>query len=95
MKKACSIALVAVCLVASDVWAEPLAVGAEDTIRSILTAHQGKRVTVKLHSGSEMTGKVGEVNNAIIHLMELSGKEYFDAVVSIGNIEAVVIRAKQ
>ena len=95
MKKACSIALVAALLMVSQVWAESLAVGAADTIRSILTAHKGKRVTVKLNSGSELTGKVGEVNDDIIHLMALSGKEYFDAVVSIGHIEAVVIRTKQ
>jgi len=95
MRNACLILLIALGLMASQVWAEPLAVGANDTLRSILIAHKGKRVTVKLNSGSELTGKVGEVNDNIMQLMELSGMEYFDAVVSIGKIEAVVIRTKK
>ena len=51
-------------------------------------------MTVRLKSGSELTGKVGEVNSEVVHLIELSGMEYFDGVASVKAIEAVVIRTK-
>ena len=85
--------LVSGILLMPNVAADPLSVTSDDSIQSILSAHQGKRVTIKLESG-ELTGKVGEVNGKIVHLLELSGKEYFDAIVSINEIEAVVIRTR-
>ena len=94
MKKYIPLLLASGILLMSNVVADPLSVTSDDSIQSILSAHQGKRVTIKLNSGSELTGKVGEVNGQIIHLKELSGKEFFDAVASIKKIEAVVIRTK-
>ena len=94
MKKYISLLMLSSVLIVSSVVAEPLSVNADDTIVSILMAHKDKRVTVKLKSGNELTGKVGEVNDKIVHLIELSGMEYFDAVTSIKAIEAVVIRTK-
>ena len=94
MKKYIPLLLASGILLMSNVIADPLSVTSDDSIQSILSAHQGKRVTIKLNSGSELTGKVGEVNGEIIHLKELSGKEFFDAVASIKKIEAVVIRTK-
>jgi len=94
MKKYLLILVVSLSFLATSVFAVPLTVGSSDTIQSVLMAHQGKRVTVKLKSGTELTGKVGEVNENIVHLMELSGKEFFDAVTSIKTIETVVIRTK-
>jgi len=94
MRKYILLLLASGILLMSNVVAEPLSVTGDDSIQSILSAHQGKRVTVKLKSGSELTGKVGEVNGEVVHLIELSGKEFFDAVASIKKIEAVVIRTK-
>jgi hypothetical protein len=94
MKKSLSILLLSGILLVSNVVAEPLSVSGDDTIKSILTAHKGKRVTVMLKSGVELTGKVGEVNGEVVHLMELSGKEFYDGVAAINKIEAVVIRTK-
>ena len=94
MKKYIPLLLASGILLMSNVIADPLSVTSDDSIQSIFSAHQGKRVTIKLNSGSELTGKVGEVNGEIIHLKELSGKEFFDAVASIKKIEAVVIRTK-
>ncbi len=95
MKKYLSVLLISGILFVSNVVAEPLSVSSTDSIKSILVAHKGKSVTVMLKSGSELTGKVGEVNSEIVHLIELSGKEFFDAVASIKKIEAVVIRTKR
>ena len=67
-----------------------LSISGNDTIQSVLTANEGKRVIVRLASG-----KVGTSNGEVVHLIELSGREFFDAVVSIGKIEAVIIRTRQ
>ena len=74
--------------------ADPLSVGDNDTIRSILTAQQGKRVAVKIKSGEELTGTVRAVTGKLTHLGELAGKEYYDAVIVNKAIESVIIRVK-
>lgn len=78
----------------SIVMADALKVGQNDTIVSSLEKYKGKRVSVKLSSGVEMTGTVGVVNNSVVHLGALSGKEYFDAVINVDDIEAIVVRVK-
>ncbi len=75
--------------------AAPLTVSADDSIQTVLAAHKGKSVTVKLNSGEELTGKVGDVTAKLVVLQELSGKEFFDAAVSLEKIAAVVVRARE
>lgn len=81
-------------LVALPGRAEPLSVGNNDSIGSILTAQMGKRVAVKIKSGEEYTGTVRTVTKELTHLGELAGKEFYDAVIVNKAIEAVVIRVK-
>lgn len=94
MKNYLSMFLIVGFLMTFNAVAEPLLVTDGDSIQSILSAHKGKRVTIKLKSGNELTGTVGEVNGHVAHLRELSGKEYYDAVTSLKSIEAIVIRTK-
>lgn len=75
--------------------AEPLSISEKDDIESVLKAHNGKRVTVKLVSGDELTGTIGAVNDNVVYLRELSGKEFFDAVVNTDEISAVIIRTRE
>jgi len=75
--------------------AEPLSVKAVDSIVSVLKAYDGKRVTVKLDSGEELTGTVGSVNDDLVQLRELSGREFFDAAVVTDDISAIIIRTKE
>jgi hypothetical protein len=82
-------------LLSSAVIAEPLSITADDNIESVLKSNDGKQVTVKLGSGDELTGTIGTVNGKLVHLRELSGKEFFDAVVSMDNISAIIIRTKK
>ena len=79
-------------LVVGAAAAAPLELAANDTVQSVLSAHQGKRVTLVLGSGTELTGTVALINGDIVQLRELSGKEYFDAVVALPGVTAVVIR---
>ena len=82
------------CVAALQVRADPISVGEKDSISSILTAQKGKRVSVKVKSGEELTGTVMTVTKKLTHLGELAGKEYYDAVIANKAIEAVVIRVK-
>jgi len=71
-----------------------LSVGKDDTIRSVLTTMVGKRVTLDLSAGQELTGTVRSVGEHVVHLGELQGKEYYDAIVDIDKVSAVVVRVK-
>lgn len=71
-----------------------LEVQAADTVKSVLERQAGKTVTLRLAAGEEITGKVTKVGDRIVHLSELAGKEYFDAVVPLEVIHAVVVRAR-
>jgi len=66
-----------------------------DTIQTVLTAQKGKQATIRLVSGEELTGKVGEVTDKLVVLQALSGKEFFDAVIKMGDISAVLVRNKE
>lgn len=72
----------------------PLTVGSSDTVQTVLEVQRGKRVTVKLTSGQELTGIVKTVSGDVVHLAQLSGKEFYDAVVATSSISAVIIRTK-
>lgn len=74
--------------------AEPVSVNPADTIENVLTNYVGKRVSIKTKSGGEMTGKVISVGTKLTHLGELSGKEFYDAVIVNKNIEAIIVRVK-
>jgi hypothetical protein len=75
--------------------AAELKVGANDTVQSVLAANKGARATVRLRSGQELTGVVREVNARVAHLGALSGREFFDAVVPLEAVDAVLIRTKE
>ena len=74
--------------------AEPLALKKGDTIADVLKTKIGKKVSVKTKSGSELSGKVLLVGKNVTHLGELTGKEFYDAVIVNKDIEAVIIRTK-
>lgn len=72
-----------------------LRVGASDTVQSVLAAQKGARVTVRVRSGQDLTGVVREVNARVVQLGAVSGKEYFDAVVPLEAVDAVLVRTKE
>ena len=88
MKKATVITLITCLILSCGAYAEPLAITGSDTIDTILTAQKGK-------AGDDLTGIVGEVNKEVVQLRELTGKEYYDAVVVLKGIEAVIIRTHE
>jgi hypothetical protein len=66
-----------------------------DTIGSVLERHVGKRVELKLASGESVSGTVGKVEQLVVHVERLVGKDFYDAVVRIDGIDAVVFRARE
>ena len=65
-----------------------------DAIRDALKSREGKSITLVLNSGTELTGKLGEVTKESVRLTELSGKEFFDATVELDAVAAVVYRVR-
>ena len=61
---------------------------------NVLKAQMGKRISIKTKSGNELSGKVVLVGKKLTHLGELTGKEFYDAVIVNKDIEAVIIRTK-
>ena len=84
------------CLVfAASALAEGLAVSPMDTTGSVVAAQKGKRITVRLRSGQELSGVVRDASERLLVLGEVSGREFFDAVVPLDAIEAVLVRTRQ
>lgn len=71
-----------------------LRVTPSDSVETVLAAQKDKRVTVRLRSGQEITGSVRSVSSKLVQLGAVTGKEFFDAVVPLEAVEAVLVRTK-
>ena len=71
-----------------------LRVAATDSVETVLAAQRDKRVTVRLRSGQEITGTVRNVNGKLVQLGAVTGREFFDAVVPLEAVEAVLVRTR-
>jgi len=80
---------------ATAVYAEAPVVKAGDTLNSVLEGYKGKRVTIRLQGGEELTGRVKFISKELLHLEALNGREFFDAVVDVSRIEALIVRVKE
>jgi len=85
----------AVLLLSTTTFAQEVTLSPGDSVQSVLVAQKGKRVTVRLRSGQELTGTMRESNGKVAVLGAIGGRELFDAVVPLDQIEAVLIRTKQ
>ena len=72
--------------------AETVQYNVNASLKDNLKSLAGKRVYVHLSSGTTLSGLVKEVGDHLLHLEKLDGKEYFDALISIGSISAIDIR---
>ena len=75
-------------------FAADLDVKASDSVDSVLAAQKGKRVTIKTRSGQEITGTVKMVSPKLVQVSQVSGREFFDAVLPLEAVEAVLVRTK-
>jgi hypothetical protein len=91
----CLAALAVIATLPLPAFAEEVTISPADTYQTVLAAQKGKRVTVRTRSGQETTGTVREVNAKLVVLGAPTGREFFDAVVSLDAVESVQIRTKQ
>jgi hypothetical protein len=61
------------------------------TVVDILQGSAGKCVERHFGSGEKVGGKVAKVMDNVVHLCNLAGVEYFDAVVDVKDICAVLV----
>ena len=93
MKKLLPI-VVAALLCSAAVAQTKLELQPNDTIRSVLERHVGQVVDLRMKSGEKVGGKVDKVGDKLVLLSQLTGADFFDAVVDLDNIAAVAVRAK-
>ncbi len=89
------VALLALTTIMQTVSAEQLAIKNGDTIVNILEGQKGNKVTVKLVSGEELSGTVTNVTDKLLHLGQLTGKEFYDAVIPVNDVSAIIVRTKE
>jgi hypothetical protein len=61
---------------------------------TVLDENVGRQVEVTVATGAVFKGKLAGVGAQAIHLAELTGKEFFDAVIQKSAIVAVVVRTR-
>jgi hypothetical protein len=65
---------------------------ANTTIREALVDLKKERVALALESGEQIEGIVTMVGDSVVYITQLSGKVYYDAVVNIDKINAIILR---
>ena len=68
---------------------------AADVIKANLDAVKGKPATLLLTSGQEISGVIAQVSEGAVHLTNLTGKEFFDAVVRLEDVSAISVRVRK
>ena len=64
------------------------------TIKDILLEQTGKRVIVRLETGENLEGTVTRVGESVVHIAKVSGRDFYDAVVRIDRISAVLFKVR-
>ena len=65
-----------------------------ESIRANLLKCVGERVTVSLTGGLELQGVVNKVGMTTLYITELTGREFFDAVVRLDHVSAVTVKMR-
>lgn len=64
------------------------------TIKDVLLENTGKRVILRLENGENLEGTVTKVGELVVHVAKLSGRDFYDAVVRIDMISAVIFKVR-
>jgi hypothetical protein len=65
-----------------------------DSVQTVLKRQEGQAVELRLKSGEKIGGKVEKVGDKLVNLSQLTGAEFFEAVVALDDVTAVVVRSK-
>lgn len=74
--------------------ANDLDLNSPESIRINLEKIPGERVTVSLIGGGELQGVVSKVGAQALYLKELTGREFFDAIIRLDHISAVAVKMR-
>jgi hypothetical protein len=66
-----------------------------DNIKTILEREIDLPVKLRLKSGTELSGTVVRVGVGVVQIAEVAGLEHYDAIVSLDDISAVLIKARK
>jgi hypothetical protein len=72
----------------------PVTLGDSQGVATLLKARVGSPVSLMLRGGGEVGGTVVKVGNDAVHIGQLTGKDFYDAVVALDAIAAVVVRVR-
>jgi hypothetical protein len=64
------------------------------TVKDVLAENINKRVIVRMDTGDTLEGTVSKVGDSLVHISKLSGKDFYDAVVRIDKISAVLLKIR-
>ncbi len=64
------------------------------TVRDVLAENMGKRVIVRMETGDDLEGTVSRVGDSLVHISKLSGRDFYDAVVRMDKISAVLFKVR-
>lgn len=68
--------------------------GKDSSLQTNLLQFKGKTIEIQLKTGGQLTGKLSEIGTQSVLLKELRGKEYYDALIVIDDITAVIFKAR-
>mgnify|MGYP000002469732 CR=1 FL=1 len=64
------------------------------SLKDNLASNVGKRVSLLISTGESLEVTIEKVGDHFVLISKLSGKDYFDALVRIDELKAVVFRAR-
>ncbi len=79
-------------LATSTLAGDKINLAGNDTAATLLTRQIGQKVELRMKSGDKLNGSVKTVLGGWVHLASLKGEEFYDAVVLMDDISAVIIR---
>ena len=66
-----------------------------DHVKDILEKEIDLPVKLRLKSGAEINGTVARVGVSVVQIAEVAGMEYYDAVINISDISAVLFKVRK
>jgi hypothetical protein len=64
------------------------------SLKDNLAANVGKRVSLVISTGESVEGTIEKIGDHFVLISKLSGKDFYDALVRIDEVKAVVYRAR-
>jgi hypothetical protein len=64
------------------------------TVKDVLTENIGKKLVFQMDTGVNMEGIVSKVGESLVHVSNISTGEFYDAVVRIDKISAVLFKVR-